>query len=531
MKKRMIAIILSLAMTCSLFAGCKSAAPAADNTPAASGSNSANAAQKAIDDRIANAKKDGKYPTVVMAFMNWSGSPKDLQKVNASLSQYTEKKLGLDVKIQILDSATYKQQMTLILSSGEQLDLFDSVLIGYTPSVNNGYCLDLEKNKLISTYGADIEKAVGKKYIDDCRVNGVLYGLPENKDNATGLDCIAIGKKYLDGIGYKYASMYKNKGDEVIHSDLNTINDIFAQLHKKYPDKYVYTPVHAFQHTCDIDGLGGDNFGVLLNQGKELKVVDLFTSKTYKDFCTRMYNWNKAGYISKDSLSSDVSTTSQVKAGTTMAYTPGAKPGIKAQESGLCGQEMLFFQLGPDFQSSNSVAAMPWCINSNTKDPVAAMQFLNAAYSDTTVSNYLCWGIEGTHYKKTNDGHIDFANDLNASTSGYYNNVNWEMPNQFIANIWAGNDLNIWTRMKKFNDTATVSKAAGFTFDNSSLTTEYTALTNVYNQYQKQLEFGFVNPDTGIAEMEAKLKSNGLEKYMAEKQTQLDKWAKTNASK
>lgn len=529
MKKRVLAIILSLAMACSLFAGCKSATPATDNAPAASGS--ANAAQKAIDDRIANAKKNGKYQTVVMAFMNWAGSPKDIQKVSAAISQYTEKKLGLDVKLQILDAATYKQQMTLMLSSGEQVDLFNAIMMGYTACVNNGYNLDLEKDKLISTYGPDIVNAVGKKYVDDCRVNGILYGLPENKDNARGLDCIAIGKKYLDGIGYKYAAMYKNKSDEVIHTDPNTISDIFAQLHKKYVGKYVYAPQTSDVMQNDYDQLGGDNFGVLLNKGQNLKTADLFTSDTYKKFCTRIYNWNKAGYISKDALSSNTASTAQVKAGTAMSYGTASKPGIRAQETGLCGQDMIIFQLGSDFQSSSSVASMPWCINSNTKDSVAAMQFLNAAYSDPAVSNYLCWGIEGTHYVKTSDGHIDFPQGMNPGNSGYYNNVNWEMPNQFIAKIWKGDDLNIWTRMKEFNDTATVSKAAGFTFDSSSLTTEYTALTNVLSQYEKQIEFGFVNPDTGISEMETKLKSNGLEKYMAEKQTQLDKWAKTNASK
>lgn len=531
MKKRIMAILLSAMMVGALFTGCKSSTANTDSGSAAA-SGSANAAQKAIDDRIANAKKTGKYQTVVMAFLNWTGSPKDVAKVNAAISQYTEKKLGLDVKLQILDAATYKQQMTLMLSSGQQLDVFNGVMIGYAPSVNNGYCLDLEKDKLFQTYGADITNAVGKKFVDNCRVNGTLYGLPENKDNANGQDGFSIGKQYLDGIGFNYASMYKNKGDEIIYTDINTINNIFSQLHSKYPDKYVFAPqIATLVQANDFDSLGGDNFGVLLNKAQDFKVADLFASDTYKNFCMRNYNWNKAGYISKDAMTNDIAATAQVKAGTAMAYATACKPGIKAQESGLCGQDMILFQTGIDFSPSNAASAMPWCINSNTKDAVAAMQFLNLAYSDPVVSNYLCWGIEGTHYVKTSDGHFDFATGVNGQNSGYYNNVNWEMPNQFIAGIWNGNDLDIWTRMKKFNDSAVTSKAAGFVFDNSAVTTEYTALTNVYNQYEKQLEFGFVNPATGIPEMDAKLKTNGLDKYMTEKQNQLNKWSKTYANK
>ena len=57
---------------------------------------------------------------------------------------------------------------------------------------------------------------------------------------------------------------------------------------------------------------------------------------------------------------------------------------------------------------------------------------------------------------------------------------------------------------------------------------EYTAMVNIYNEYADQLEMGFLNPDEGIPEMVERLKASGLEKYMAEKQAQLDAWAEEN---
>ena len=117
---------------------------------------------------------------------------------------------------------------------------------------------------------------------------------------------------------------------------------------------------------------------------------------------------------------------------------------------------------------------------------------------------------------------------VDAQTSEYYNNVNWQMPNQFIARIWEGDSLDLWERMQAYNDGALASKAMGFVFDNSNVAAEYTALTNVYNEYQAQLELGFVDPDEVIPKMTERLKDAGLDDYIAEKQAQLNAWAEAN---
>ena len=58
-----------------------------------------------------------------------------------------------------------------------------------------------------------------------------------------------------------------------------------------------------------------------------------------------------------------------------------------------------------------------------------------------------------------------------------------------------------------------------------ALMAEYTALTNVYNEYINQIILGFVEPEAAIAEMNQKLYSAGLERYMAAKQDALNAWA------
>lgn len=162
-----------------------------------------------------------------------------------------------------------------------------------------------------------------------------------------------------------------------------------------------------------------------------------------------------------------------------------------------------------------------------TEEPVAAMQLLNALYTDPVLSNMICWGEEGVDYVYTEDGHITFPEGVNADNSEYYNGTNWLLPNQFIANIWEGDSFDVWERTEEFNNSGIRSKALGFSFDNSSVAAEYTALTNVFNEYVYQLTYGFADPAEGIPELEEKMEAAGQSVYMQAKQEALDAWAET----
>ena len=538
--KRILAILLCIMLITLSLSACGDSSTNGGNSSTADNAGSADngsnggsdAAAEGQNDAaakiIAERKESGVYPTVVMAYMNWSGSPAGLTRIQEAISEYTIEKYGIQVELEIMDAASYSQEMTLMLSSGEQVDLFNAITIGYTSSVNKGYCLDLEEEDLIRTYGSGILDTLNADFVDACRISGVLYGLPQQRDMAIGMFGVAIGAEYLDAIGFDYNSMYE-EGEEVIYSDFAAIDSIFAQLHEAFPEKYVFTPQEAtLSQGPEVDAIGGDTYGVLLDPINSLEVSNLYSSDIFKEFCTMFYNWNRAGYISADALTDDTSATSHAKAGNAMAYFTATKPGIKQQESNLCGREMIVFQMGNDFMKSSAVAAMPWCINSGTDDPAAAMQILEGFYTDPYMSNLLCWGEEGVEYQKMDDGHITFADGVSAENSEYYNNVNWELPNQFIAEIWEGDELDVWERMDDFNNKSTKSKALGFAFDNSAVASEYTALYNVYQEYVFQLMYGYVDPEVGIPEMVSKLEAAGLQKYMDAKEAALREWAEAN---
>ena len=481
----------------------------------------ASAAQAAIDERIANGGS-----TVVCAFLNFVGPPAGLDRINQCLNEITEPELGITTDLMIMDFASYGQNMNLMLASGEQMDIFSIVGVGFMASYNKGYLYDMYEDDLIQTYGQDILAAWPEEAIKACEVAGGLYGTPVKKDDAGGLFGISIPSEYLDTIGVDYNSMYENPDDEIIFTDFDFLDDVLAKLHEAYPDKTTFymDPSSIIGQCLPIDSVGGDNFGVLCDLDS-YEITNLFEDQMYYDLCQKMYEYNQLGYISKDAMTTTDATTTQIASGTLCAYKTATKPGIRMQETGLCKTPVVIFQLGITRKTSSCYNSMPWCMNAQTEDPVAAMQLLNAFYGDERLSTILCWGQEGVEYVKNDDGSITFPEGLAADQSEYYNNTNWCLPNQFIAPVWEGNALDLWEKMEKWNNEAKSPVSLGFTFDNSDVANEFTALTNVYNEYHKQLELGFVDPAVGIPEMVEKLKAAGLDKYMAAKQAALNEWA------
>lgn len=504
-RKRVLAALLCGVMTLGLLTGCggKSGGTAGDS------------------------KADGgDYPTIVMAMDSSSVTQAGGSRISEKISEITREKYGVNVELMIIEDAAYQQQMQLMLSSGEHVDLFNAVYLGLSTCANNGYVLDLEKDDLLATYGAGISDVLGEMALDACRVDGTLYGLPTKKDMARGLAGFAIGAEYLDAIGFDYNSMYASEEDDVIYTDMETINEIFAQLHEAYPDKYVIAPHMAVLRQGPlIDDIGDDYFGVLEDPGNSLEVVDYFQTEKFRELCDTYYAWNQAGYISQDALTDDTRLETQISAGTALSYPTSTKPGVKQGASTACGREMIVFQTGEDLVKSSAFNSMPWCINANTENPEAAMQVLNGFYTDPELSNLVIWGEEGVDYVKTEDGYITFPEGVTVENSEYYLGAGYGMPNQFIAHIWEGDSLDLWERTEEFNNNGIVSKAVGFTFDKTDVSSEYTALTNVFNEYVKALVFGFTEPESGIAELESKLKAAGLEDYIAAKQAALDEWA------
>ena len=529
--KKILAVVLCLLMIVAVLGGCSKTPATSSDAGTSSGTTSTDDSSDALtaaEQAIADRKASGENTKMVYSFYTWVGRPAGTDRIQAAVSAHTEEALGIEVELLVMDAASYRQNIPLMFAGGEQVDTFMANGVGLMTAVNSEYIYDMYEDDLFDTYGSEIVTQLPEWALDGCVVGGKLVCLPPNKDIAIQAGLLAIGTQYLDGIGYDYASKFADASEDYIDSSWEELEPIMAELAAKYPDKYVFSSTQSYLgQGMSVDGLAGDNHGVLLDLDVA-KVEDLWSSDVWMDVCKRFYKYNQLGYMPADALTSSVTMGARVGAGECMSLLSQGKPGYRTQVSGECSMDTICFHVGETIVKSNACTNVAISINSATEDPVAAMQMLAHFYTCETCANLMLWGEEGKDYKVEESGHIYFADGVDYKNAEWYHTVNWSMPNQQIGKVWKGDTLDVWDRMKKFNNDAKRSIAFGFTWDNADYAMQYTALANVQDQYYKTLILGFSNPETTIPEFVAELKKAGLDEYIAAKTDAFKAWCEDN---
>jgi putative aldouronate transport system substrate-binding protein len=172
---------------------------------------------------------------------------------------------------------------------------------------------------------------------------------------------------------------------------------------------------------------------------------------------------------------------------------------------------------------------LSWGISSTCKDPQKVCDFLNLLYSNTEMANLLSYGMEGKHYTVQKDSRIiKYPDGVDPKSVGY---------GSFIGPF--GDATKIYYREPLTDDfvnsipnygptKAKLSKYMGYTFDTSKVTTELSAVSAVITKYAPSLSCGVVDVDSTLKDFKADLKQAGIDKVIAENQSQLDNWLKTN---
>jgi putative aldouronate transport system substrate-binding protein len=478
-----------------------------------SGSNSGSGNTTAGTDGGSSEKQLAPYE-VVIAF--WTPEQKDMGLVEEEISKITKERFNATVKLKRIEPAAYTQQKVLMFSSNEHVDIIFTGERQYTSEVAQKQLLPLDD--LLQSHGQGILEAFQPEVLDAARVSGKIYGIPTIRDLAA-YPTVLMRKDIVE----------QNNIDLSSVKSLEDLGAVFATVKANHPNLNILgkasggaTLAYSLLLT-QIDPLA-DNIGVLIDTNS-LKVVNLYETEEYKNFLMTLHEWFKAGYMPKDISTTTQSWTDYVKAGIGFAGAGKGKPGIVTQASGRAGVELVEVPLAKQKMNTLTITNAMLAIARNSRDPERAMMFLNLLYSDPEVINLLHWGIEGKHYKKLDNGTIDYADGVDASNSGYNHRQGWMFGNQLLAYPWVTDSPDIWKQMGEFNDNAEKSAALGFMWDPEPVKTELAAIENVIQQYAAGLETGTLDPETNLPKFIDALKAAGIDEIIAEKQRQLDEWA------
>jgi putative aldouronate transport system substrate-binding protein len=250
-KAKFATLSLATVMLTGVIAGCASSKNEGGNASPASSASTNSATKDPFE--------------IAIAMPVFGAVPKDLQAVQDEISKISKAKINATVKLVPISIGAWAQQMNLMTSGREKLDLFFEFGAGYSPDVATGKLIALDK--LLDQYGEGIKKQIAPEYLGSAKIDGKIYGVPVYKDYTTGVPGVMMRKDLVD----------KYKIDVSSIKSIDDLDRVYKTIKENEPnivplgagltlptDKYVW-----------YDKLG-DRLGVLPEYDNGLKVVNLF---------------------------------------------------------------------------------------------------------------------------------------------------------------------------------------------------------------------------------------------------------------
>jgi putative aldouronate transport system substrate-binding protein len=459
------------------------------------------------------------YYQLVVPFFS-AAKLNDLSIVTEELNKIARAEAGVEFTLVPLDWSAWDQQINLMISGDEKLDLLPVLGENYATTIGQGKVLPMD-DYLKSDSGRQITADIGDTFMSASYSGGKIYGVPSIRDMSRSYG-LCMRKDLLD----------KYNIDISAYATLDDLDAMFAIIKAGEPDMYMVYPAINFQGLVQTlfhfhDPLG-DDLGVLMNLGQDnLEVVNLYATREYSDYVHRIRQWYLRGYIPRDAITTQDQGATMVKNGQNFSFSSNFKPGYASDSLSTLGYEMVTLNVVPPYTTTATVTALMWTLPITSKNPAKAIDGLKLMYTNTDFINLIDWGIENKHYVKVPgyNNIIAYPNGVTYDNTGWDLNAGWIFGDQLKAFLWEGSPPDLNEQFKVFNGGGAVSKALGFQYDSSSVRTAIAAVNNVVEQYRLGLEYGVVDPDTELPRFIQALKNAGIDEIIAEKQRQLDAWA------
>lgn len=506
--KKLFSLLLASALLVSSLAGCGGQSGSSSE----SDSSAAGTDSSATTSEVSTNSED--WPVVSTPVVP-TQPVTDEKMVEDALNEYLISiNAGVQVDIVPIEFGNLATTMTLMLTSNDDpIDVFSyNFFSNLTSVVANEQAVPLDD---YLTQYSDLVDVVGKAYLPGGQVDGVQYALP-TVGSYGGILGYVLRRDIAEEIGVA------DRDGEMI--DIQEMTDIMLQAKEAYPD-LIYMPITADYNTILIDTLGDSYWtGVLMNSGLDNSdVVNYYETEEFATFLDYAAQWEEAGLLLDDPLN-QTKDKSYLKTGVAGgAISNGFNANnIRMDMASSYNFDAVVFPLNEATATAGTTSGSGYCISTVTADPDAAMKLLYLMYTDEQVMRYLAQGIEGVHYVVDENGCSWYPEGESQTSLGWGTGAQWYFPNQTLCIPFQTEDPNYYEKMMETNETCEKSVAIGFTFNNESVYNQYTAVTNVIDEYRDALMYGQVDVAEMLPEFLAELKDAGIDEVIAEKQAQLD---------
>lgn len=461
-----------------------------------------------------NSTGNKEFPTLTYYMFGTTSEVQDgMDAVSKKLNEMANEKIGVNLDLQILELGIFDQQMTVKLASNEKIDLMFTApwLNSYSNLATRNALLELDE--LLPKYAPEYYKSIPEKWWDATRINGKIYAAINQQIFARQNTFVYL-KEAVDKTGFDWENC----------DTLEELESFFkAAIDAGYNTKeYTLWEMKEIMTLCQqwgFETIGAtDSPGVIkYDNPNGVKVFNQYESDEFKNFLKLVRSWNKKGYIANDALSTTASRTQIFKLNG--CYKPGYTE-IEEKQTFSNGADIYYKPVGESILTTGNVIATMTGVAKTSQYPEKAVEFINLMNTDKEFFNTACFGIEGTDYKKNEDGTVKPLDTAVYNMGAYA----WAFGNQFNAYVQEGVPTDSWEQQDKFNHDSKESEILGFSFDETNVTNEVANCKAVITEYLNPLLYGFLDLDSKYPEFIEKMNAAGADKVMAEKQRQIDEF-------
>lgn len=434
------------------------------------------------------------------------------------VQQYVQDQgLNVEVSLQVLPWSEYAGgQTTLKLASGEEFACYtDTPYLGNC--ISNGYIQDV--TDVVEEYGQTLKEKLDETSFTAFSKGGRLYAVPVGEKNNAS--------EWYGGFEVRQDLLEEAGVSEITSlEDLEAFYDACIQLHPDYTGfcESGNTAKFFSRSVTDKTILFLDNncFLFVDNSADDDVIYSYYESEEFKKTCEIAQRWREKGIISNLALSDPSSLGNNFLAGQGM-FRGGNGGRIYEDTESLTQNvpeaEVKVYMTGngqPKVTRGNYSTAFQ--ISANVTNPEDYVQFLDLIYRDQESFDFFTYGDEGTDYTLDENGRISGQTVTGVFFEGWttahidYMRFSPLIPDEQVE------------AYKQWNDGAEPQKDLGFVFDTEPVEDVIAQLSSVYTEYCEPMLLGFTTYEDGYDELISRLKSAGLDDYMAEYQAQFSEF-------
>ena len=246
-----------------------------------------------------------------------------------------------------------------------------------------------------------------------------------------------------------------------------------------------------------------------------------------------MYSWGQKGYISPDAALTSFDYNGTFGRGDFLVFSQPLKGnGIKAAEmvaaNATAQFECVEITMQPKYVVTTHAGGSMFGIPVTSRNPEAAMKYLNLMHSDATLVNLMLFGAEGVNYNKVNDQQVELTDQ---NWYGVHGGA-WTVGNTKLQLVLTSEDPQKNELLQSYADDAVATASLGFRFVKDAVADQIAAVDAVISEMANPLMCGQVDPDDpsqGIGALQVALEEAGMNDILVEIQAQYDAWKAAQA--